>query len=181
MLHIENGTVRQNQPSAKLEKLPDFDPDNPLVVGDGDGMNRVLPIDAHKAKVLDFMRSKERAKGNMNDFAITSAEISGILTDAPREYGGMHAHMGRSRYILSGSGYSTVGDDKVEVEARHRHPGARTPDPHRHVNTCDEPSDMVRIAFGIRYFFEKFATREFPYLYLSMREGYKDGLAKTVP
>ena len=50
VLHIENGTVRQNQPSAKLEKLPDFDPDNPLVVGDGDGMNRVLPIDAHKAK-----------------------------------------------------------------------------------------------------------------------------------
>lgn len=181
VLHIEDGKVRENQPTAQdVSQLPHFDPEHPLVVGDGDGMNRMLPIDAHKARVLDFMRSRERARGDMNDFAITSAEISGILTDPPREYGGMHAHMEAHLYILSGSGYSMIGDDEVAWKAGSaiHVPGPQTP--HRHVNDCDEPSEMLRVAFGIRYFFEKFATREFPYLYLSVRQGYDAGQASSV-
>jgi hypothetical protein len=37
---------------------------------------------------------------------------------------------------------------------------------------------MIRVAFGIRYFFEKMAKEEFPYLYYSFRQGYKPGGAE---
>jgi quercetin dioxygenase-like cupin family protein len=175
LLHREQGRVRKSQETAKLDALPSFDPEHPLVVGDGDGMNRVIPIESHNAMTIDFMRNRLKRNSELNDFSITSAEISGILVNAPHEYGGMHAHMEAHLYILDGHGYTIIGDDKVSWSkgSAIQVPGPQTP--HRHVNASDVPSEMLRIAYGIRYYFEGFAKREFPYLYLAMRQGYENG------
>ena len=172
LLHREQGTVRESQKSATLAELPKFDEQNPLIVGDGDGMNRVIPIESHNAATIDFMRNRLKARSDMNSFSITSAEISGILVNAPHEYGGMHAHMEAHLFILAGSGHSVIDGEKVEWSEGSALQVQGPQTSHRHVNLSDEPSEMLRIAFGIRYYFEGFAKREFPYLYLAMRQGY---------
>lgn len=114
---------------------------------------------------------------DLNGFAANSQEISGTLTDPPHEYGGLHAHMEAHIYVLEGEGYSTI--DGVDIPWRKGSAlhiqGPQTP--HRHVNTSDLPSKMLRIAPGIRYFFERFAKDEFPYLYLAPRQAYAEHLA----
>jgi quercetin dioxygenase-like cupin family protein len=167
-LHREDALVKSGESdgaAVALASMPEFDPEHPLVVGDLDGMAD-LPTGFHKSQVLTYQRIGK----DMNDFVMNEVEISGLLTDPPNEYGGMHAHMEAHLYILQGEGYSTVGDDKVswKTGTAFQVPGPQTP--HRHVNESDVPSEMVRIAFGIRYFFERAAKREFPYLYLSPRQ-----------
>jgi hypothetical protein len=108
---------------------------------------------------------------DFNDFHPHEVEISGLLTDPPREFGGMHAHMEAHLYVIEGEGHTTVNKEDVpwKVGTAFQVPGPQTP--HRHVNDSDVPATMVRIAFGIRYFIERSARREFPYLYLSPRQG----------
>jgi mannose-6-phosphate isomerase-like protein (cupin superfamily) len=168
VLHRENAIVKGGEEGvaeALSSRLPEFDPQHPLVVGDVDGMHS-LPLGIHKSEILQYMRINKE----INDFRPREVEISGLLTDGPHEYGGMHAHMEAHLYIVSGSGYSVVDDEKVPWKAGtcFQVPGPQTP--HRHVNESDTPATMVRMAFGIRYFFEQVAKREFPYLYLSPRQ-----------
>lgn len=146
-------------------EMPDFDPEHPLILGDLDGMH-ALPPGFHKSAIVQYMRIGK----DINDVVMHTTEISGLLIDPPREYGGMHAHMEAHLYCLKGSGYSLVGGEKVPWKAG---TGFHVPGPqtaHRHVNEGDEESELVRIAFGIRYFWERAAKREFPYLYLSPRQ-----------
>jgi mannose-6-phosphate isomerase-like protein (cupin superfamily) len=126
-----------------------------------------LPTGIHKSQTLQYMRINK----DVNSFHPNEVEISGLLIDQPREAGGTHAHMEAHLYVVQGSGYTTLGDDKVEWKAGTalQVPGPQTP--HQHVNTSDEQAIMVRMAFGIRYFFEKIAKRDFPYLYLAPRQG----------
>jgi quercetin dioxygenase-like cupin family protein len=167
-LHKENATVKRGEgdgvPVLPAD-MPEFDPEHPLVVGDQDGMLS-LPDGLHKAQVLNYMRITK----NTNDFGLRTVEISGLLTDGPHEFGGMHAHMEAHLYIVEGHGYTTINGEKVQWKPGtcFHVPGPQTP--HRHVNESDEPSTMIRMAFGIRYFFERAASREFPYLYLSPRQ-----------
>lgn len=174
ILHREQGAVRESQATADLTALPTFDPDHPLVVGDGDGMNHVIPIESHNAATIDFMRNRLKKRGDLNGFSITSAEISGILINAPHEYGGMHAHMEAHLYILAGEGHSDIAGEKVAWREGSAIQVQGPQTSHRHVNESDIPSEMLRVAFGIRYYFESFATREFPYLYLGVRQGYEE-------
>lgn len=169
VLHRENAFVKRAAESDGVpilpNSMPDFDPAHPLVVGDVDGM-QALPAGMHKSVTLQYMRINK----NLNDFHPKEVEISGLLTDGPYEYGGMHAHMEAHLYIIEGEGHTVVGDEKVPWgpgTAIHI-PGPQTP--HRHVNESAVPATMVRMAFGVRYFFEKIASREFPYLYLSPRQ-----------
>ncbi|HVB06367.1 MAG TPA: cupin domain-containing protein [Acidimicrobiales bacterium] len=172
VLHREDGTRQGGEtdgvpvPEIPAE-MPEFDPEHPLILGDLDGMGR-LPVGMHHggSSGVGFMSCRREVNG----FRVYENEISGILSDEPHAYGGMHAHMEAHLYCLAGHGYTTVGDEKVEWRKGSAWwvPGPQTP--HRHVNESDEHSEMVRIAFGIRYFFERSAKREFPYLYLSPRQ-----------
>jgi mannose-6-phosphate isomerase-like protein (cupin superfamily) len=148
-----------------LPEMPDFDEDNPLVVGNLKGMEKLFTI--HKSGLLEFMRiGKDR-----NDFKVHEQEISGVLIDPPFEHGGKHAHMEAHLYIIDGHGYSIVGDHKVPWKKGGGLfvPGPQTP--HQHVNESEVPAKMLRIASGIRYFFEEAARDEWPYLYLAPRQG----------
>lgn len=168
VLHRENAIVKRGEDdgvAALTSQLPEFDPEHPLVLGDVDGMH-ALPDGLHKSEVLQYMRINKE----LNDFRPQEVEISGLLTDGPHEYGGMHAHMEAHLYVVEGSGYSLVNDERVAWKPGtcFQVPGPQTP--HRHVNESDGPATMVRMAFGIRYFFERFAKSEFPYLYLAPRQ-----------
>lgn len=157
-------------PLPSLDSLPEFDPQHPLILGDVDGAS-ALPIGLHNGgtKTLGFMSAKPSREG-LNDFHVRELEISGILSAAAHEYNGMHAHMEAHLYCISGEGFTDVAGEKVSWKkgtAWHV-PGPQTP--HRHYNESDEDNEMLRLAFGIRYYFEKIAKREFPYLYLSPRQ-----------
>lgn len=147
--------------------LPEFDPEHPLIIDVNDDGNGVaFPYALHKEQVLQYMRLNK----DLNGFRPLEVEVSGLLIDRPHEYGGMHAHMEAHLYILQGHGYSLINDERVPWSAGtgFHIPGPQTS--HRHVNEADIPSVMVRVAFGIRSFFQKAAQREFPYLYLSPRQ-----------
>jgi mannose-6-phosphate isomerase-like protein (cupin superfamily) len=169
VLHRENAFVKRAAETDGVPVLPgdmpDFDPSHPLVVGDVDGM-QALPAGMHKSVTLQYMRISK----DLNDFHPKEVEISGLLTDGPFEYGGMHAHMEAHLYIIEGEGHTVIGDQKVYwgPGTAIQIPGPQTP--HRHVNESAGPATMVRMAFGVRYFFEQIAKREFPYLYLSPRQ-----------
>jgi quercetin dioxygenase-like cupin family protein len=146
--------------------MPEFDPEHPLILGTVDGMH-ALPAGFHKSEIRQYMRIGR----DVNDVKLSTVEVSGLLIDPPNEYGGMHAHMEAHLYLLQGEGYTLVDGEKVPWKpgTALQIPGPQTP--HRHVNESDEQAIMVRVAFGIRYFLEKAAKREFPYLYLAPRQG----------
>lgn len=169
VLHEEEATVEQGEKDglpALSAKLPKFDPAHPLVVGDIEGMY-ALPPGLHKERVANYMKINR----GIHEFPLTTVEVSGLLTDGPHEYGGMHAHMEAHLYVVEGNGYSLVNDKRVDWKPGTAFHVTGPQTPHRHVNESDGPATMVRIAFGIRYFWEKAAKREFPYLYLSPRQG----------
>ena len=167
-LHREDAIVAAGEgdgvPVLPME-MPDFDPEHPLILGDLDGMHD-LPAGFHKSSIIQYMRIGK----DTNDVKMHTTEISGLLIDPAHEYGGMHAHMEAHLYCLKGTGYSLVDGVKVPWKpgTGFHVPGPQTA--HRHVNEGDEESELVRIAFGIRYFWERAAKREFPYLYLSPRQ-----------
>lgn len=103
----------------------------------------------------------------MLGFQNKELEISTIMGDGPHSHGGKHAHMEAIIHILSGTGYSIVGEDDDRVDWRAGSTlhvvGPQTA--HQHFNESDETSQLLRIAPGIRYFFEEFALDTFPYLY----------------
>lgn len=143
--------------------MPDFDPTKPWVLENGINDMREIPAGFHKSKIVRYMKAGQ----DLNNFALKTVEISGLLTDAPHDYGGLHAHMEAHLYVISGTGYTLVDDEKVRWRpgSALQIPGPQTK--HRHVNESDEPATMIRIAFGFRYFWETAAKREFPYIYLA--------------
>lgn len=162
-LQIEEAPVRIGGEGG-VKDLPPIEEGKPLVLGTLDGMAAIG--NNHKAKLTTFMRI---GKG-INDFQPMETEISGILTDSPWEAGGTHAHMEAHLYVLFGKGHSIVNGERIDWK-----PGTafHVPGPqsvHQHVNDGAEETGMIRIAFGIRYFFEAMAKEEFPYLYLKYRE-----------
>lgn len=177
LLHREQAIVKQAEGDGVPvlpNDMPEFDPEHPLVLGDVDGMHS-LPDGFHKSQVVNYMRINK----DLNGIKLNTVEVSGLLTDGPHEYGGMHAHMEAHLYILKGTGYSLVNGEKVPWKPGtcFHIPGPQTP--HRHVNESDGEATMVRMAFGIRYFWEKAAKREFPYLYLAPRQGVLERNVQT--
>ncbi len=164
-LQLEEAPVRLGG-EGREGGVPVLEPGKPLVVGDLDGMS-ALGGGVHKAKIVNFMRI---GKPN-NGFQAHETEISGILTDAPHEYGGTHAHMEAHLYILDGVGHSVVDGESIPWKKGTAFQVVGPQTVHQHVNDGDVESQMLRVAFGIRYFFERAAKEEFPYLFLAYRQG----------
>lgn len=168
VLHRDDAEIQKGEegktPAVPAE-MPEFDPDHPLILGDLDGMT-ALPPGFHKSAIIQYMRIGK----DIHDVAMHTTEISGLLIDPPHQYGGMHAHMEAHLYCLQGTGYTLVDGERVPWKpgTGFHVPGPQTP--HRHVNEGDVECELVRIAFGIRYFWERAAKREFPYLYLAPRQ-----------
>lgn len=171
VLRKEDATPVVGEDGGKLAeealKHLKFDANNPLVVGDAHGM-MALPMALHKSQIMRYMRIGR----NDNDYEVHTVEISGTLIDPPHEFGGKHAHMEAHLYCLDGEGYTEIGDRNVEWRkgTAFQVPGPQTP--HRHVNTGDKPMELLRVAYGIRYFFEKAARREFPYLFIEPGQSF---------
>lgn len=140
--------------------------DGQYVAGDSEGMRGLRHLHRPAAQYLEYMRVSRVVNG----FHPHEVEISGVLTDLPGERSGMHAHMEALLYIVSGEGHSIIDDDTVQWRsgsALHiQGPQTR----HQHFNDGRGVSAMLRVAPGIRYFFEGAAKREFPYLFLKSRD-----------
>ena len=149
--------------------VPVIEPGKPLVVGNLDGMQALGGV--HKAKLVNFMRI---GKPN-NGFQAFETEISGILTDAPHEFGGTHAHMEAHLYILDGVGHTVIDGEPLYWKKGSAFQVVGPQTVHQHVNDGDTETQMLRVAFGIRYFFEGAAKEEFPYLFLAYRQGIQAG------
>ncbi|GAC1317648.1 MAG: hypothetical protein NVSMB2_11620 [Chloroflexota bacterium] len=162
-LPLAEAEVRIGGESAEAA-VPVIEPGKPLVLGTLDGMEEIGTM--HKAKLVQFMRIGKSRGG----FKALETEISGILCDPPHEFGGTHAHMEAHLYVLDGVGHSVVDGVSIPWKAGSAFhvPGPQTV--HQHVNDGDTESAMLRVAFGIRYFFENIAHEEFPYLYLAYRQ-----------
>jgi quercetin dioxygenase-like cupin family protein len=162
-LPLAEAPVRIGGESAE-GAVPVIEEGKPLVLGTLDGMEAIGT--AHKAKLVHFMRI---GKGR-NGFQSLETEISGILSDPPHEFGGTHAHMEAHLYVTGGVGHSVVDGESIPWKKGSAFHVSGPQTVHQHVNDGDEESSMLRVAFGIRYFFEKIAHEEFPYLYLAYRQ-----------
>jgi len=162
-LYLKDAEVRIGGESAE-GAVPVIEPGKPLVLGTLDGMEAIGT--AHKAKLVQFMRI---GKGR-NGFKSLETEISGILSDPPHEFGGTHAHMEAHLYVLDGVGHSVVDGESIPWKPGTAFHVVGPQTVHQHVNDGDTESRMLRVAFGIRYFFEAIAKDEFPYLYLAYRQ-----------
>jgi quercetin dioxygenase-like cupin family protein len=144
--------------------VPVIEEGKPLVLGTLDGMEKIGT--AHKAKLVTFMRI---GKGR-NGFQSLETEISGLLCDPPHEFGGTHAHMEAHLYVLDGVGHSVVDGESIPWKKGSAFHVVGPQTIHQHINDGDTESAMLRVAFGIRYFWENIAKEEFPYLYYAYRQ-----------
>jgi quercetin dioxygenase-like cupin family protein len=160
-------TVDEDPGETDLSKLPEVDPSRPLVVGDRDGMWQYTWLHRPRSDVRLYM---EYGK-TINGFDPREVELHSVMHGPAGKYSGKHAHMEAGLYILDGEGYSVIAGERFEWEAGAaiHVPGPQTI--HQHFNTGAKPSRMLRFAPGIRYWFEKSAKREFPYLLLQPRQG----------
>jgi quercetin dioxygenase-like cupin family protein len=140
----------------------------PVIVEGLDGYARAgIPSDGHHSRVTSLMRVGRP----VNDLRPLEQEISAILSDPPGQATGVHAHMEAHLYVLEGSGHSIIDGESIPWwpgSAIHIQ-GPQTV--HQHVNDGDSPSRMLRIAPGIRYFFERMAKDVYPYLFFAYRPG----------
>lgn len=141
----------------------------PLELGTTEAMAKYQPV--HHLQTKNFMSIiHERT----NDFVVGENEISAELTDAPRTKGGRHAHMEAILYVLNGQGYTEMEGEQIPWRTGSTYHISGPQVVHQHFNTGYEPSRLLRIASGIRYFFERVAKSEFPYLYFEPRGSLDD-------
>jgi quercetin dioxygenase-like cupin family protein len=166
VMRIEDATDRTKMATVTDDDAPrpEIEEGKPLIFGTSAGMTADIQA-LHKSRVLEFMTAREPKNG----FDLATIEISNILMDDPKTYGGTHAHMEAMLYILAGSGYSIIDGEKIPWK---RGSSLHVQGPqtvHQHVNTSDEPSQMLRVGAGIRYLFENAAQEAIPYLYLGFK------------
>ena len=117
----------------------------------------------------DFIRPLMDRTGK-NGFQNKEIEISNTMGDDVGHHGGKHAHMEAVLYIISGEGYSEVGDEKVPWKKGSLIHVQGPQTPHQHFNTSDERVEMIRAAPGMRFnFFQNIAKERFPTLWYSHR------------
>lgn len=149
--------------SEDMTDVPSFNDANPLVLGDYEGMARNAHL--QHLETLSYMR----VGSTLNGFQVREQEISSIMVDPPRQRGGRHAHMEAHIYVLSGSGYSVIDGERVNWSKGSAIHIVGPQTVHQHFNESDENLEMIRIAPGIRYFFEEAAKDALPYLYFEPR------------
>ncbi len=169
VLHIEDAPVTggaEGGPGLEPQDIPDIDPDKPMVLGTIDGAQAPgLRPGLHNAGGINFMSTRRE----LNGFHPYEQEMSGYLLNFPHDEGGTHAHMEAHLYIVQGEGYSMVDGEKIPWKAgtcfQVQGPQTR----HQHINSGDVQSRQLRMAPGVRYFFESMTRDEFPYLYIKVR------------
>lgn len=140
----------------------------PLQLGTTEGMHKYQQVHHLETRgIMSIIRE------GYHDFRVGENEISHQLMDAPRSHGGRHAHMEAILYVIAGEGYTEMDGEDVPWRAGSTYHISGPQVPHQHVNTGSEPSTLLRVAGGIRYFFERVASEEFPYLYFEPR-GFLD-------
>jgi len=85
----------------------------------------------------------------------TSVAMTHVFEEPAGFHGGRHKHLEAVLYVLGGSGYSDVGESKVPWAAGdvlHVPPAMHE---HEHFNAGTETSRLLRIQFGIRYWFQE--------------------------
>ena len=153
-------------PGLAPQDIPEIDADKPIVLGTIEGYAAAgIRPGLHNAGGVQFMRVGKDSNG----FHPYEQEISSYLINYPHDEGGTHAHMEAHLYIIQGEGHSMVDGEKVPWKPGTAFHVQGPQTIHQHVNTGDVPSHQVRIAPGIRYFFEAMAKDEFPYLYYKVR------------
>ena len=133
----------------------------PVAIDGIEGMMRLSTTHHHRVVRIMLIGT------DLHEFSPRAVEISGLLVEEPGTAGGDHAHMEAHLYVLDGEGYSVIDGERYDWKAGSavHIPGPQTR--HQHFNTGPNGSSMVRIAFGIRYLYEKIAQPAFPYLYFS--------------
>jgi gentisate 1,2-dioxygenase len=135
----------------------------PITLGTTEGMAKYQA--SHHLETRQIMSLRE----TRNDFQVFEQEMSDILIDGPRYKSGKHAHMEATLLVLDGEGYSVIDEEKVSWSKGSSIHIVGPQTPHQHFNQGTKPTRMLRMAAGIRYFFERTAKREFPYLYFETR------------
>lgn len=85
----------------------------------------------------------------------TSVAMTHVFEEPAGFHGGRHKHLEAVLYVLGGSGYSEVGGSRVPWAAGdvlHVPPAMHE---HEHFNEGTETSRLLRIQFGIRYWFQE--------------------------
>lgn len=85
--------------------------------------------------------------------APTSVAVTHVFEEPPGHHGGRHKHLEAVLYVLEGEGYSDVGDEASPWgpgDVLHVPPAMYE---HEHFNQSDKTSRMLRIQYGIRYWF----------------------------
>lgn len=103
--------------------------------------------------------------GGYPDFVGDEVEITDVFHDKPHTASEKHAHMEAMLYILQGTGYSVIDEEKIPWRpgtVMHVQ-GPQTV--HQHFNTGDVESQQLRTHFVIRKFFQPIVKDLFPYLY----------------
>jgi len=83
----------------------------------------------------------------------TSVAITHVFEEPPGHHGGRHKHLEAVLYVLEGEGYSDIGVDSPRWgpgDVLHVPPAMYE---HEHFNQSEVTSRMLRIQFGIRYWF----------------------------
>ena len=169
VLQIEEAPTRgggEGGPGLAPQDIPEIDPDKPIVLGTIEGYAAAgIRPGLHNAGVTEFMRVGK----DINGWHPYEQEISSYLINQPFDEGGTHAHMEAHLYIVQGHGYSLVDDEKIPWKPGTCFHVQGPQTKHQHINESDVPSIQIRVAPGIRYFFENMAKEEFPYLYYRVR------------
>lgn len=84
----------------------------------------------------------------------TSVAMTHVFEEPPGFHGGRHKHLEAVLYVLAGNGYSEVGGSRLPWgpgDVLHVPPAMHE---HEHFNEGTETSRLLRIQFGIRYWFQ---------------------------
>lgn len=87
------------------------------------------------------------------DRLLSSVAMTHVFVEPPGYHGGRHKHLEAVLYVLDGDGYSDVGEEPQPWSAGdvlHIPPAMWE---HEHYNEGTEPYRLLRIQFGIRYWF----------------------------
>ena len=160
--------VEDKTSAADLEtflKMGALDTSKPISEQAREGIE--MPANARRAiEGLWFMNIRKPVYG----FQPKEIEISHFQRESPHQATGVHSHMEAMIYCLEGHGYTLVEDDlKVPWRAGSLIHVQGPQTKHQHFNESDANSRTLRIAPGVRYFFEEVAKEEFPHLFNQVR------------
>ena len=114
----------------------------------------------HHARIVRLMNAPEHG------FKPREVEITSIMCDHPGVHSEKHAHMEAVVYVLQGEGFSVVGGKRIDFKkgTLMQVPGPQTVHQLGN-NTGKVETQLLRVHWGLRTYFQPIAQRTFPYLF----------------